>query len=97
VIAKPSGHPELPQIIRFRMTRLLKKTAFNKFVTPHSLRHTTTSLLIEAGIGVKEIQEILGHKDIQTTMNIYAHMTNSMKEKTSQRFTEFMRSLSENL
>jgi len=97
VIAKPSGHPELPQIIRFRMTRLLKKTSFNKFVTPHSLRHTTTSLLIEAGIGVKEIQEILGHKDIQTTMNIYAHMTNSMKEKTSQKFTEFMRSLSENI
>jgi len=97
VIAKPSGNPELPQTIGYRMIRLLKKTSLNKIVTPHSLRHTTTSLLIEAGVGVKEIQEILGHSNIQTTMNIYAHMTNSMKEKTSQRFSEFMKSVSENL
>ncbi|KAB7704474.1 tyrosine-type recombinase/integrase [Bacillus aerolatus] len=44
----------------------------NKYITPHSFRHTHTSLLI-AGAGVKEIQERLGHSDIDTTMNIYAH------------------------
>ncbi|MES9737025.1 tyrosine-type recombinase/integrase, partial [Peribacillus frigoritolerans] len=50
---------------------------------PHSFRHTHTSLLIEAGVGVKEIQQRLGHTDINTTMNIYAHMTANMEEKAS--------------
>jgi integrase len=31
--------------------------------------------LIEAGVGIKEIQQRLGHTDINTTMNIYAHMS----------------------
>nr|WP_284143568.1 tyrosine-type recombinase/integrase [Peribacillus frigoritolerans] len=44
-------------------------------MTPHSFRHTQTSLLIEAEVGIKEIQQRLGHKDINTTMNIYAHMS----------------------
>ncbi|WP_431844771.1 tyrosine-type recombinase/integrase [Niallia taxi] len=50
-------------------------------MTPHSFTHT--SLLIEAGVGVKEIQQRLGHTDINTTMNIYAHMTANMEEKSS--------------
>nr|WP_246026178.1 tyrosine-type recombinase/integrase [Peribacillus cavernae] len=40
----------------------------------HSFRHTHTSLLNEAGVGLKEIQQRFGHTDIQTTMNIYAHI-----------------------
>jgi integrase len=57
-------------------------------MTIHSFRHTHTSLLIEAGAGVKEIQERLGHSDINTTMNIYAHMTKNIEEKTSHKFSE---------
>lgn len=52
-----------------------------KNITPHSFRHTHTSLLIEAGVGIKEIQQRLGHTDIETTMNIYAHMTKIWKKK----------------
>ncbi|MBK5458791.1 tyrosine-type recombinase/integrase [Peribacillus sp. TH27] len=44
-----------------------------KNITPHSFRHTHTSLLIEAGVGIKEIQQRLGHTDINTTMNICSH------------------------
>ncbi|MBA2870548.1 integrase [Anoxybacillus calidus] len=49
-------------------------------MTPHSLRHTYTSLLIEAGIGIKEIQQRLGHT---TTMNIYAHMMKDLEKSFS--------------
>jgi integrase len=49
-------------------------------VTPHSLHHTYTSLLIEAGIGIKEIQQRLGHT---TTMNIYAHMMKDLEKSFS--------------
>ncbi|KRF59013.1 hypothetical protein ASG97_21345 [Bacillus sp. Soil745] len=58
-----------------RLKRLLKKAEIEKNITPHSFRHTQTSLLIEAGVGIKEIQQRLGHTDINTTMNIYAHMS----------------------
>ncbi len=54
-----------------------------KEITLHSFRHTHTSLLIETGVGLKEIQQRLGHTDIQTTMNIYAHMTDNMEKKAS--------------
>ncbi|WP_425288528.1 tyrosine-type recombinase/integrase [Salibacterium halotolerans] len=38
-------------------------------------------MLIEAGAGVKEIQERLGHSDINTTMDIYAHMTKNIEKR----------------
>lgn len=50
-------------------------------------------LLIKAGAGVKEIQERLGHSDINTTMNIYAHMTKNIEEKTSHKFSELTKGL----
>ncbi|MCM3538458.1 site-specific integrase [Priestia endophytica] len=97
IFANPNGYPLTSKLVRTRMQRLLKKTSIKKHLTPHSLRHTHTSLLIEAGVGVKEIQEVLGHSDIQTTMNIYAHMTKDLKEKTSHKFGQLMKGLSENL
>lgn len=47
----------------------------------HSLRHTHTSNLLSAGADIKYVQERLGHKNIQTTLNIYAHITNEMRDK----------------
>ena len=46
----------------------------------HSLRHTFTNRLCEAGVNVKVIQETLGHKDIATTLNIYADVTRDVKK-----------------
>ncbi|WP_130068203.1 tyrosine-type recombinase/integrase [Bacillus albus] len=93
IITKISGEAEFVKTIQNRLKRLLKLTKINKKITPHSFRHTHTSLLIEAGVGIKEIQQRLGHTDIETTMNIYAHMTKNMEEKASQKFSELMRSL----
>ena len=41
----------------------------------HSLRHTFTTRMCEAGVNVKVIQDTLGHKDISTTLNIYTDVT----------------------
>lgn len=46
----------------------------------HDLRHTCASLLIAAGAHPKAIQEHLGHKDIQTTFNVYGHLLPSAQE-----------------
>ena len=48
----------------------------------HSMRHTHATMLLEAGAQPKVVQERLGHKDIQTTLNIYAHVTQQMEERT---------------
>ncbi|MDO8223939.1 site-specific integrase [Bacillus cabrialesii] len=93
IFAREDGHPQLRKVVETRLKRLLKKAGIKKNITPHSFRHTHTSLLIEAGVGIKEIQQSLGHTDINTTMNIYAHMTTNMEEKASQQFSKLMKDL----
>lgn len=46
----------------------------------HSLRHTFTTRMCEAGVNVKVIQDTLGHADISTTLNIYADVTKDLKK-----------------
>lgn len=41
----------------------------------HNLRHTFTTRMCEAGVNIKAMQDILGHADAETTMNIYAEAT----------------------
>jgi integrase len=93
IFAREDGHPQLRKVVETRLKRLLKKAEIEKNITPYSFRHTHTSLLIEAGVGIKEIQQRLRHTDINTTMNIYAHMTSNMEEKASQQFSKLMKDL----
>ncbi|MBM7666105.1 integrase [Solibacillus kalamii] len=59
-------------------------------ITTHGLRHTHCSLLFEAGASLKEVQDRLGHRDVQTTMNIYAHVTKKAKEEAIQKFASYL-------
>jgi len=47
----------------------------------HDIRHSTASILYDAGWELKDIQEWLGHSDIETTGNIYTHISKIRKEK----------------
>lgn len=87
------GYPIFIKTVENRMARLLKLAEVNKELTPHSLRHTHTSSLAEAKVGLEEIMERLGHCDDETTKNVYLHVTKEMKKEASQKFAELMSSL----
>lgn len=93
IFAENTGQPRVMKQVALRLQRLMKRMDTDKHITAHGFRHTHTSLLIEAGAGVKEIQERLGHGDVNTTMNIYAHMTKNIEEKTSHKFSELTKGL----
>ena len=56
----------------------------------HGFRHTHCSLLFEAGVPMKDVKERLGHSDIQTTMNIYTHVTQSSRDKSAEKFAQYV-------
>lgn len=86
---KHPGYPENPQKLQNIMRTINDKHSFAK-LTPHSLRHTHASLLAEAGVGLQEIMQRLGHKDDRITRNIYLHVTEQKKEEAVQKFTKLM-------
>ena len=46
----------------------------------HDLRHSCASLLLSKGFTLKDIQEWLGHSDIEVTANIYTHLDQERKK-----------------
>lgn len=72
------------EYIQPRVTQHLCKVAHNELGMPefdfHTLRHTHTTMLIEAGVSPLVVQERLGHKNIQTTLGIYADVTETMRD-----------------
>lgn len=87
------GYPIVIKTVQNRMARLLRITGLNQELTPHSLRHTHTSLLAEAGVSLEQIMDRLGHSDDQITKNVYLHVTQEMKKEASHKFAQLMRSL----
>lgn len=88
------GYPHFIKTIENRMESLLKKTpTIKKRLTPHSLRHTHTSLLAEAGVELLQIMDRLGHTEDETTTQVYLHITKDRKKEASQKFAQLMRSL----
>lgn len=50
-------------------------------VTPHQLRHAYATMLLRAGIEAKSAQTLLGHANIQTTLDIYTHISDQMRKE----------------
>ena len=64
-----------------------------KKITPRSLRHSYATHLIEAGVDLLEVKEILGHHSILTTAR-YTHLTSGTKQNASQLINALMNGFS---
>ena len=87
------GYPELIKMVHNRMRRLLRLSGLNETLSPHSLRHTHVSLLAEAGVDIFQIIQRLGHSSDEQIRTVYLHVTKTMKQEASQKFSELMRKL----
>ncbi len=56
--------------------------------TPHGLRHAFTTMLFEAGIAPKDIQTIVGHAQLSTTMDIYTHIRADQANRVKTKVTD---------
>lgn len=83
----------LRRIIRDCNYEIMDKGNANSIILPnvsnHSLRHTFTTRMLEAGINVKVMQEVLGHADAQTTMNIYAEAKQDFTKEELNKFEKY--------
>ena len=87
VCLRPDGAFEAPSTVGIMCRTARKKVEGLEDFHFHMLRHTYTSNLLSNGAAPKDVQELLGHADVSTTMNIYAHATREAK-RTSARLLD---------
>ena len=90
VFTTPKG---TPRSSKNRYNRELAP-ACDRIKTPrvswHSFRHTHATLLAEVGESMKTAQALLGHSDLETTLNIYAHALPASQRRAVNRVSEVM-------
>lgn len=79
-----------PNALYKSLDRLLENSNLTK-VRVHDLRHSFASVLHEANVDHKTIQSLLGHSNIQTTLNIYVHPDDKNKKKAAQTMDDLLK------
>ena len=83
IFKHPNGVPYRPDCLTRSFKRALERHGFPK-MRYHDLRHSTASILVDKGWDINSIKEWLGHADISTTANIYAHISHRKKISLAQ-------------
>lgn len=77
-----------PRTIQYRFKNILKKCGVDYF-NFHMLRHAFATRCVAMGLDVKSLSEILGHSNIQITLNLYVHSTTQQKKQLMKQYDSF--------
>jgi integrase/recombinase XerC len=72
--------PMYPRVIQLRLKRHLAAAGLDPNLTPHKLRHSYATHMLDAGADLRSIQELLGHAHLVTTQ-VYTHVTTERLKK----------------
>lgn len=89
VVVWPDGRIVRPDGITRMFNTLLRNNGISK-ARYHDLRHTAATMLADAGVPPKQLQMFLGHDDIEMTLGVYVHASESAAAETSNRMGEVM-------
>jgi len=81
----PNERRLTPRAIQLMISRTARLAGLSKKVTPHTLRHTYATDLLEHGADLRSVQELLGHQNVATTQ-IYTHVTNKRLRDIHEKF-----------
>lgn len=88
--AQPGGRPYSPTLVGRRWGELLARHGL-PHLRPHDLRHLNATLLLEAGVHPRVVQERLGHANVSITLDVYSHVTPTLGRAAAELLDERLR------
>lgn len=87
VFSQWNGKPVHPAIVNRRLDEFCKRHDL-PHINPHLFRHSAASVLLANGVDVPTVSKMLGHSNIATTLNVYAHAIDEARHKTADCISE---------
>jgi integrase len=91
---KVRRHHISPSSIQKIVATAVRKAGIAKHATVRTLRHSFATHLLTSGVNIREVQELLGHKNVETTM-IYTHVIRNMSKAPESPLDNLLRQSSE--